>query len=166
MDGEATKRRARTQALFCLAAGPPDVVRLVGGFVFGTPSEDEFTTVLASRASTWKKRDFADASIEEALPADRDVLRERTWDLFQPNEGVQRALMGGDRSGTPRTNAAPSRFFRETRRKWQARERHLHADLVESEAQVEVDGSSRSFTVAVFAPGLWAARAHDTVPVT
>lgn len=154
LDPESAKRRARTQALFCLAAGPPDVVKRVGSFVVSVPSEDEFTEMLSLRTQTWKV-EFAAASlrtwagekevglfgpwwwenwlrvrhyertgvvpfdsgsvdylvvfvrgltfsdsIDEALVADSGLL-EHVWDLFQPNEGVQRALMGGDRYWDP-----------------------------------------------------------------
>lgn len=64
------------------------------------------------------------------------------------------------------SDAATSRFFRETGLKWQAQERELHADVVEREAQVVVDGSSRPVTVGAFGPGLWAARTDDGAPRT
>lgn len=154
LDRASWRRRVRTQALFCLATGPADIVQRVGSFVFGVPSEEEFATMLSLRTETWKL-DFAAASlrtwssekevgllgplwwenwlrvrhyertglvpfdgasvdylvvlvrgltfsdsIDRALVSDGALL-ERVWDLFQPNDGVQRALMGGDRYWDP-----------------------------------------------------------------
>lgn len=164
LDDESRRRRTRTQALFCLAAGPPDVARSVGGFVFGFASQDEaeFAAVLGLRTPSWR-RDFAASSlsswardkevgllgpwwwenwrrirhlghsgvvpfdehsaeylvalvrgltfsdsIEDALRADPALLRERVWDLFEPAEGVQRALMGGDRYWDPANTWRPA----------------------------------------------------------
>lgn len=76
LDGEARRRRTRTQALFCPAAGPPDVVRRVGGFVFGFASgaEAEFAAVLGLRTPSWR-RDFAASSLsswaKDKAPAPR-----------------------------------------------------------------------------------------------
>lgn len=76
LDVEARQRRTRTQALLCLGAGPPDVVRVVGGFVFGVPDERDFRAVLDLRTPGWK-RDFAAASL-------RTWTNEKEVGLFGP----------------------------------------------------------------------------------
>ncbi len=91
LDPESAKRRARTQALFCLAAGPPDVVKRVGSFVVSVPSEDEFTEMLSLRTQTWKV-EFAAASL-------------RTW-------AGEKEGSSGRRGGTsPRTRVRCHRWF-------------------------------------------------------
>jgi hypothetical protein len=162
LQGEARARRFQTQALFALGVGPPEVVRVVGGFVFGVPSDDEFRAIVGQRAQGWRS-DFAQASlrtwaaekevgllgpvwwetwqrirryeragvipfdarsadylvclvrgltfsdsIEDALLADSDLLQQQVWLLFQPGDGVQRALLGADRYFDPANTWRPA----------------------------------------------------------
>jgi hypothetical protein len=64
-----------------------------GGLPFDASSPDYL--VLFVRGLTFS------GSIERALLDDEDLCRERVWSLFEPENGVQRALVGGDRYWDP-----------------------------------------------------------------
>lgn len=63
-------------------------------------------------------------------------------------------------------HAGVSRFFRDTRRKWEAQERELHDAVQESTGRVVIGDNSRPLTVGSFGPGLWAALTNDDAPLT
>ena len=69
------------------------------------------------------------------------------------------SLGRGEHAGVPR-------FFRNTRRKWEAQERELHEDVAESKSRVVIGDDSRPLTVGSFGPGLWAALTDDDAPLT
>jgi hypothetical protein len=91
--GADFQTRIRFRALFSLAVGPIDVVRLVGGYVLLTPRPPDLDRVLASRTLMWRDA-FTTATLRAwASETEVGLLGPYWWEQWQRLRQLERSAV-------------------------------------------------------------------------